>query len=150
MLDQQYSGHGIRFRYPGTWELTEDEDDRDAVVTVSSPETSFWTVSLLGGRPDPKRVIREVLETFRGEYAELDEYEVTAKIQGQDCEARDLQFVQYELINSAFLRALEAGPWTVLILYQGTDHELEETHSVLEAISASFEWDDSPAPMGYY
>ena len=150
MLDQQYSGHGIRFRYPGTWELTEEEDDRDAVVSVSSPETSFWTVSLLGGRPDPKRVIREVLETFRGEYAELDEYEATAKIQDKDCEARDLQFVQYELINSAFLRAFEAGPWTALILYQGTDHELEDVRPVLEAISASFEWDDSPAPMGYY
>jgi hypothetical protein len=58
--------------------------------------------------------------------------------------------VQYELINSAFLRAVEIGSRTALILYQGTDHELESTRTVLEAISASFAWEDSPPPAGYY
>lgn len=150
MLDQEYSGHGVRFRYPATWELTEEENDRDVVISVLSQDTSFWTVSLLDGRPDPKRVIREVLETFRGEYAELDEYEAKAKIHDKDAEARDLQFVQYELINSAFLRALEIGSRTALILYQGTDHELESTRPLLEAISASFQWEEPPPPVGYY
>lgn len=150
MLDQEYSGHGIRFRYPGTWELTEEEDGRDVTISVSSPETSFWSVSLLDARPDPKRVIREALETFRSEYTELDEYEAKAQIQGKECEARDLQFVQYELINSAFLRALEIGSKTVLLLSQGTDHELEDTKPVLDAICASFQWDEPPPPVGYY
>ena len=63
-MDKFYEGHGIRFRYPSDWELSEQEDDRDVAVTVASPETSFWTISLLAGRPDPERVLREVLETF--------------------------------------------------------------------------------------
>lgn len=150
MLDQEYSGHGIRFRYPGTWELTEEEDGRDVSISVSSQETSFWTVSLLDGRPDARRVVREALEIFRGEYSELDEYEAKVQIHGQDCQALDLQFVQYELINSAFLRAVEIGSKTALILYQGTDHELEDTRPLLEEISASFQWDEPPPPVGYY
>ncbi len=149
-MDKFYEGHGIRFRYPGDWELSEQEQDRDVAVSVASPETSFWTISLLAGRPDPKRVIREVLETFRGEYVEVDEYSVQAKIRETPCEARDLQFVQYELINSAFLRAFSAGPWTALVLYQGTDHELEYTRPILEAITATLEWEEPAAPPGYY
>ena len=149
-MTKLYSNHGVRFRYPEAWELTEEEHGRDVVVSVASPETSFWTLSLLEGRPDPERVLREVVETFRGEYVELDEYQAEAKIGGIECQARDLQFVQYELINSAFLRACPAGPATILILYQGTDHELEHTRPILEQISTSLEWDESPPIVGYY
>jgi hypothetical protein len=148
-MDKLYSDHGIRFRYPESWELTEEEYERDVVVSVASPDTSFWTLSLLGGGPDPERVICEVVETFRGEYVEIDEYEAETKIQDIDCLARDLQFMQYELINSAFLRAWRAGPTTILVLYQGMDEELEHTRPILEAISASLEWDEPPPILGY-
>ncbi len=150
-MDQIYSANGIEFRYPGTWELSEEPQERDVVVSVLSPETSFWTVSLLEGRPDPKRVIREVLDTFRGEYLELDEYHVDAKLNHTPCEARDLQFVQYELINSAFLRACQTGLKTVLVLYQGNDEELQTTRSLLEQISESLTWEESSSSlMGGY
>ena len=148
-MDKLYSAHGVRFRYPGFWELTEDDDGQDVIVTVASADTSFWILSLIAGRPDPKRVIREAVDTFRDEYKELDEYSAEAKIHTADCEARDLQFVQYELINSAFLRACGAGSRTLLILYQGTDHELEHTRPILEEITASVEWDEPLSPLGY-
>ncbi|MCA9071987.1 MAG: hypothetical protein KDA84_23830, partial [Planctomycetaceae bacterium] len=112
--------------------------------------TSFWTLSLLSGRPDPKRVLREVMETFRGEYVEIDEYPAQAVIHQTECQACDLQFMQYELINSAYLRVCPAGSRTALILYQGMDQELEYTRPVLEAITASLEWDDPDPPVGYY
>ena len=118
---KEYSAHGVRFSYPENWELTEAADDRDVTITVASSGTSFWTLSLLAGRPDPEHVLREVLETFRGEYVELDEYPAQAKIHQTDCQACDLQFIQYELINSAFLRVCAAGSRTAMILYQGND-----------------------------
>jgi hypothetical protein len=31
-MENIYSAHGIRFAYPGDWELTEDVDQRDVVV----------------------------------------------------------------------------------------------------------------------
>jgi len=42
-----------------------------------------------------------------------------------------------DLVNSAFLRAFRAFGGTILLLYQGTDRELEETLSILESISES-------------
>jgi len=41
------------------------------------------------------------------------------------------------LINTAALRAFETPGFTAVVLYQGTDHELRETRSVLEAITRS-------------
>lgn len=149
-MDQLYSAHGIQFQYPGEWELSENLDDSDLTVSVNSPETSFWTLSLLDGRPDPKRVLQEVVETFRGEYAEIDEYPAQAVIHQTECEACDLQFLQYELINSAYVRACQAGSRTALILYQGMDQELKFTRPLLEAITLSLEWEESNPPVGYY
>ena len=51
--------------------------------------------------------------------------------------ARDVDFVCFELINSAFIRSFQTERFTVLVLYQGFDAELETTRPLLEAISAS-------------
>lgn len=149
-MDQLYSAHGIRFRYPNDWELSENQDDRDISISVNSPDTSFWTLTLLDGRPAPERVLQEVVETLRGEYAEMDEYSTKAVIHQTECQACDLQFMQYEIINTAYVRACPAGSRTALILYQGMDRELESTRPILEAITASLEWDESGPPVGYY
>ena len=140
-MDQVYSGHGVRFCYPTGWELAENQEDQDVAMTVVGEGTSFWTLQLLAGRPDPGRVLEEALKTFHGEYAELDEYPIEATINQTRCQARDVQFMQYELINSAFLRAFPWGCWTAFVLYQGNDEELNQTRPLLEAITASLSWD---------
>jgi len=146
-MDQLYSGHGIRFHYPGNWELSEEpgEQDRDVTITVAGPETSFWMLTLLAGRPDAKRVLREALETFRGEYGDLDEYPAEATICETACEACDLHFLQYDLVNSAYLRVFPAGSRTAFLLYQGNDRELETTRPILEAITESLVWEQTPS-----
>jgi hypothetical protein len=58
---------------------------------------------------------------------------------------RDLDFVCYDLVNSATLRAFQTSEKTVVVLYQGTDHELVSTRSQLEAITASLQCDDEDA-----
>ena len=57
---------------------------------------------------------------------------------------RDVDFVCFELINSAFLRSFQTDRFTVLVLYQGFDGELAESRAVLEAISASLELEEEP------
>jgi hypothetical protein len=52
-----------------------------------------------------------------------------------------VEFVCLELVNSAFLRAFRLGESSALVLYQGTDHELEDTRPILEEISASLQWE---------
>jgi hypothetical protein len=126
-MEEIYQGHGISFRYPTGWELTEQEDD----------ETSFWSISLFHDGPSPKEVLESAVEALREEYAEADIYPSMARIGKRPGVARDVDFVCFELINSAFLRSFQTERFTVLVLYQGFDGELEMTRALLEAISTS-------------
>jgi len=136
-MDEVYEGHGIRFRYPAYWELTEQEDQESTSITVASPETSFWSISLFCDRPPPQQVVDSAVEAFREEYEEVDIYPAEAGAGDRPGVGRDVDFVCFELINSAFLRAFQTERFTVLVLYQGFDGELAEARPLLEAISAS-------------
>jgi hypothetical protein len=136
-MEEIYEGHGIRFCYPAYWELTEQEDDEAISITVASPETSFWSISLFREGPSPQQVLDSAVEAFQEEYSEVDVYPSAARTGERAGLARDVDFVCFELINSAFLRAFQTERFTVLVLYQGFDGELETTRPLLEAISAS-------------
>ena len=88
------------------------------------------------------------LDAFREEYAELDIYPVVETICHRESIARDLEFVSLELINSAFLRAFRTDHFTALILYQGTDKELELTREQLEKISLSLQCEGDKLDFG--
>jgi len=145
-MEEIYEGHGISFRYPAYWELTEQEDEEATSITVASPETSFWSISLFHHGPPPQQVLDSAIEAFREEYDEVDVYASTARTGERAGVARDVDFVCFELINSAFLRSFQTDRFTVLVLYQGFDGELEITRPLLEAISASlaFAGEDEP------
>jgi hypothetical protein len=145
-MEEIYEGHGIRFLYPAYWELIEQEDDEATSITVSSPDTSFWSISLFRDGVSPLEVLESALEAFREEYKEVDVYPATVKVGERTGVARDVDFVCFELINSAFLRAFQTEHFTVLVLYQGFDGELETTRPLLEAISTSlaFAGEDEP------
>jgi hypothetical protein len=136
-MEEIYEGHGISFRFPAHWELTEQVDEEAISITVASPETSFWSISLFQEGPSPQEVLESAVEALQEEYAEADIYPSTARIGKRAGVARDVDFVCFELINSAFLRSFQTERFTVLVLFQGFDGELETTRSLLEAISAS-------------
>ena len=139
-LLETYRSHGVEFTYPEHWELAEDREGEQLSVSVSSPGTSFWLLSLFFDRPAPDQLIESALQAYREEYDELDVYPAAKRLGSYDCIGRDVQFVCLELINSASLCALQNGGVTALVLYQGTDHELEETRPILEAISSSLQF----------
>ena len=136
-MDEVYEGHGIRFRYPAAWQLAEQEDGKSTCITVSSPETSFWSISLFPEGPSPEQVIASAVEAFRDEYDEVDVYPSDVQTGNRAGAAIDVDFVCFELISSAFLRSFRTNGLTVLVLYQGFDGELTETRPILEVISAS-------------
>jgi hypothetical protein len=140
-MDETYEGHGIRFRYPAIWELLEQEDGESASITVASPDTSFWSISLFRDSPSPEQVVASAVEAFREEYEEVDVYPSDERLGDRPGIANDVDFVCFELINSAFLRAFRTDRFTVLVLYQGFDGELAETRPLLEAISVSLRLD---------
>jgi hypothetical protein len=145
-MDRVFEGHGIRFEYPDDWILHEQSSPDELTLTIHSPDTSFWSLTLLFDRPEPRRVIDSVLDTFREEYAEIDVYPSDDRLSNQPTESYDLDFVCHELIGSAFLRALAAPEFTLLVLYQGADLELDETQPLLEKVSKSLSWETDELP----
>jgi hypothetical protein len=140
-LDETFAAHGVRFAYPSEWELSEQNRDGELSITVSSPHTSFWTLSLFFDRPEPADIIEAVLDAFRDEYSELDVYPSQVKLCHRQTVARDIEFVCLELLNSAWARAFQTEEFTALVLYQAYDAELIETGDVLERITRSLECD---------
>jgi len=138
---ETYEGHGVRFQYPGFWELSEERGEGEVTLTVNSGETSFWSLSLYQESPDPKELIETALETYEEIYNEIDIYPADAQLCQRETVARDIDFVYLELINGVRLRAFRTGAFTALLIYQGTDFELKETLPLLEGISKSLTCD---------
>jgi hypothetical protein len=144
-MQEIYSGHGVRFRYPHDWDVTELRQEDHITITVSSPGTSFWSVSVFPDGPEPDELVEAALDAFREEYPELDIYTASAKLCNQRAEAKNIEFVCLELLNSAWVRSIQTPQFTVLVLYQGTDAELEQTGAELERITRSLECMAAPA-----
>lgn len=135
--------YGIQFRYPEHWELGDIANDDTIIVSVNSPETSFWVVNLFQDCPDPQFVVDATISTLREEYEEIDVTDVDDHLFSEfdDFMACDLDFICLELTNSISLRLFRSQKYTVMILTQGTDHELETTKPILDQISESLKFD---------
>jgi len=136
-MDQQYTGLGIRFRYPEDWELSEEVGDVEASITVSSPETAFWSVTVIRHCPEPQTVLQAALQAYEEEYDELDIIESEVELANRYVPEIKIDFVCLELTNIACLRAFQTDSCTILVLSQMNDAELDPQEQVLEEISQS-------------
>ena len=135
--DEAFRGHGIQFRYPGDWTVTEDVGPDETTISVQSSGVSYWSLTLIADAPDPSDVVDTVLGVYRGEYTDIDVYD-TAPRKRVLAVAKDIDFVCVDLVNSASVLAFRTNRRTVLVVSQGTDRELEVTRSVMESMTDSF------------
>jgi hypothetical protein len=75
-------------------------------------------------------------------YDEVDVFDLSTEIARHPGEGRDVEFVCFELLNRAELRAFRTSHCTVLISCQGTDTELEELQPMFDEITCSLEVPD--------
>src|SRR6185369_7907984 len=101
---ETYSNHGVRLDYPANWEISEQVRDGELTVTVASPGTAFGSLSLYFDKPDPDDVMETVLAAFREEYPDLGAYPVRDRVCDTETLAQDIEFVCWELLNSAWAR----------------------------------------------
>lgn len=147
-----YDQHGIRFSYPDSWEFDSVRDGEQLTLSVNSPSTSFWSITLFFEQPDNARVLQQVLEALRDEYGDI-ECETEESSDGlYPTSVCEIDFVCLELINSAQLRSIETPDFTALVYYQGTDHELVHTREHLEEITDSLIIDPAATcdPLGQF
>lgn len=148
-MHETYEAHGVRFCYPGDWQVSEQREGSQLSITVSSPETAFWTLTLLPDCPDPRDIIEAVLDAFRDEYDEMDVYPSRAQVCQRPTVSRDIDFVCLELLNTARVRAFRTGQFTAMVLYQGTDNDFDVSGPVLEKITKSLSCDESVAEPAF-
>lgn len=141
---KKYHRYGIAFSYPEDWSLQEQSQGTEHLISVSSPETSFWSLGLFFEMPTPEHVVQTVLRALEEDYPEIDVYESSCMVLERPTVSREAEFVCMELLNSVWVRAVQLESFTVLVMYQSTDHELEATRGLLEAITGSLEYDPAP------
>ena len=138
-MREVYDRHGITFQYPADWEVSEQEQDDECLITVSGPGTSFWSVGLFRDRPSPELVLETALAAFKDEYPDLDAYDVDDELLNQPTLGYDIEFFCLELVNTARLRAFLAREFTVLVLCQADDTELEGSNPLFDEMSRSLD-----------
>ncbi|MEQ9408352.1 MAG: hypothetical protein RIK87_11525 [Fuerstiella sp.] len=136
-----YSNHGISFSYPDIWELTEEQDGDDVLLTVTCNATCFWVVRLIPACPPPPQVVDSCVDAFEQEYEDLEIETPDASLAEMPACARDLQFFCVELMNSVGLRSVRTSDFTVLVWWQGTHHELGDFQQMLDHMTESLRLD---------
>jgi hypothetical protein len=133
-----YEKDGLRFAYPDNWTLDEDDQGQaDAAVTVTSPQTAFWSVMYYRGERDVRQLAACVVDALKSEYPQVEIDEAPASIDGGDACGYDLSFSYVDLLSTATIRAFQHTGGTYLVLSQAEDHELSVVEPVFEAMTAS-------------
>lgn len=120
-----YRAHGIRFSHPDDWQLVEEHQGDQINITVATPGTAFWTLSLFSGRPDPSDVVEAALAAFREEYDEIDIYPTKLRLCKRPTVSYEIDFECLELLNTAVLHAFRTPRHTILVMYQWTNQETQ-------------------------
>lgn len=140
-MREVYDRHGITFQYPADWEVSEQEQGDECLITVSGPGTSFWSIGLFRDRPHPDLVLETALAAYQDEYPDLDSYPAEDEILDQPTNGYDLEFFCLELVNTARVRSFLANDFTVLIMCQADDTELKSSEPIFEEMTKSLDCD---------
>lgn len=140
---KRYAGHGLRFDYPADWQLTEEEQEGEWTVSLQTPGTAFWSATILPDAPEPDDVMEAALDAYRSEYPNVDIYRREELIADGPSASVDLEFVCFDWVAYAALRAVQGIERTLLVLYQGNDLEGDEVRDQLDDVTKSLAMADS-------
>ena len=132
-----YEGHGVTFEYPGYWEITEEVDGKDFLITVSGDSACFWALRILHERPRPDEVVSSCVEAFKQEYDDTEVTETSGVLAEMPAVCREFEFSCFELLNTVALSSVRSSRMTLLAWWQGTDHELQTLRQILDRITQS-------------
>jgi hypothetical protein len=128
----------IAIYYPHNW-IAEESLDADGgwTVTVSSPDTAFFLLSLQPEARDPGELADETLAAMKSEYKEFDAEPVMETICGQPAIGFNADFLTVDTAILCRVRALDTFAGPLLLLAQVSEYDREANDAVLRAIVAS-------------
>jgi len=143
-MSRIYDDRGIRFEYPGDWELEVSDDGPRMTASVQSPSgLAFAMVTVDDEGPAPSELVDEALAALRDEYPTLDAGPAMEKIAGERAVGHDVEFVSLDLSNSCVLRSFRTPRRTVFLLAQWSDLEGEDGEDALKDLRRSLKETDA-------
>jgi len=133
---------GVRFQYPGDWQLETETEGEGWTASLQSPGTAFLVVSYVPGIEDPTDLVSAATEGLSAEYPDLDAADAVDTLAGQPAVGADINFVHLDLTNTCWVRAVPAGEGALLVMAQCCDAELDELGPTLRAIVGSVTVDE--------
>ena len=142
-MTEVYDDRGIRFEYPGDWELEVTDDGPLTTVAVQAPGgLAFALVTVDDTCPAPAEVADQALEALREEYPVLDAIPALETINGHRAVGHDVEFISLDMTNSCTIRCFRTPRRTVLLFGQWSDLGSDDSESALGAVRRSFEETD--------
>lgn len=133
-----YDQSGVRFAYPENWTVEQGEDEEATLqITVASPETAFWSLSVYPGLRNIRALLDEVLQAMLAEYPDLESSAADEIVDGRQVVGFDLDFICLDLTNTAWARVFHREGATCLLLAQAEDDEFEQVEQVFRAMTAT-------------
>lgn len=133
-----YEKSGIRFLYPESWEITDEQlFDDPRSVSVQSPSSAFWSLMVYDLETEPQALVDQVLESMRGEYEELECSVVRDQFADVDSLGYEMCFYCLDFIVNARTFAVRARGRTLLFLWQAEDREFDQMEPVFRAMTVS-------------
>ncbi|MEN0109409.1 MAG: hypothetical protein AAF805_01685 [Planctomycetota bacterium] len=133
-----YDRDGVSLVYPEGWRADEESDeDARLQLTLSSPNTAFWTLILYAETLELRSVADQALEALRQEYPDLEAETAEEVLHGAVTVGHDVNFICLDLTSTTHLRAFHRGATTCLVMCQAEDRELDTVEPVFAAITAS-------------
>jgi hypothetical protein len=137
-----FDRNGIRFQYPTNWSLDFEDGDEGWTATVQSQELSFVLVSLRADADAPAMLADEALAALQEEYKELDAETYVGAFQGLPAIGHDINFLTVDTAIVCRTRAVESPAGPLLVMTQTSEYDREKNGIVLEAILASFRFEE--------
>ena len=124
----------VSFQYPHGWDVSAEDDGGAWTVTVQSPGTAFFVVSLRSELEDAGQLAAETLAAFRAEYKELDAEAVVVSLGGWPAVGHDLDFLTLDTPTYCMTRCLNTSDGPLLILAQVSDLDRAAGEPTLRAM----------------
>lgn len=140
----EYNKGNVYFAYPYNWTIQESEpDDKIRMISVDSPEGSFWSLVIYPKETDPDLAAKEVLRLMNEEYKDCESSEAHRIIGERFLTGYEINFFYLDLTSTALVLGFEEGDQTYVVYWQTCDrmaltNEKLSQEDVFEAITYTF------------
>ena len=135
-MPAEYRANGICFAYPENWHLEENEmADGELIVHLSSPGGAFWMVTINPVQTSPANLAEKALDALLSEYDRVDHILVERIIGNYKLIGYEMDFIYFDLVNTALILSFSTGDRTFAIYWQSDDRQLDICEDVFEAMT---------------